>query len=280
MTMRLLVIGLVGCAVAAYGADKDAAEENKWEKTIQRFEAQDKESPPEKGGILIVGSSSARLWDVDKWFPDLDVINRGFGGSMFSDLNHFAERVVLPYAPRVMVVYSGDNDIANGKSADEVFADFERFLAWVHTKLPETRMVLMSTKPSIARWKLFPKMQEVNQRIEQVAQKDPLLDYIDGGTSLLGTDGKPRTDVLLDDGLHLNDQGYAIWTKLVRPHLEEKSTKEGRNSGITGTGRDGAKKGLSSRVREQGLSLFLRAQNRDRPVSLEDSLACVSPGFA
>lgn len=191
-----------------------------WEPEIQRFEAQDKAQPPPKGGILFVGSSTIRMWNVEKWFPNMPVLNRGFGGSTMADVNQYAERIVFPYAPKTIVFYSGDNDIAMGKAPEVVGADFKAFAGRVREKLPETRLIVISIKPSVARWTLWAKMQEANRLIREFAAHDDHIVYVDCVARMLGADGKPRKELFLGDGLHLNESGYAAWTELVMPHLK------------------------------------------------------------
>ena len=218
----VMVLAVLGAAMAA---DKEPRAQ-RWEKVIQRFEKQDKADPPPQGGILFVGSSSIRMWDLDKWFPDKPVINRGFGGSCIEDVLYYFERVVLPYAPKIIVFYSGDNDVDYGMTIEKVTADYQTFANRVHAALPETRIAVISIKPSLARWKLWEKMREVNRRIRVFAEETPWLVYIDGATPMLGEDGKPRPELLLKDGLHMTGAGYAIWSQRVRPHLEDPSPNE------------------------------------------------------
>lgn len=192
----------------------------RWESAIAAFEASDKQSPPPKDGILFVGSSSIRLWDLKKHFPDLSVINRGFGGSQLEDSIHFAGRIVLPYEPRVIVLYAGDNDLAAGKSPEQVVEDFKRFAAVVHQKLPKTRIIYISIKPSNQRWKLIEKIRAANAGILEAAKADGRLSFVDVHPAMLGEDGLPRKELLVEDGLHLSPAGYEIWSKLVREKIE------------------------------------------------------------
>ena len=209
------------CLLQAPGHTQDAKPPHRWEPAIQQFEARDHDQAPPLNGILFTGSSSIRMWDLERWFPDLPVINRGFGGSAYSDLVLFADRIVFPYKPRIMVLYSGDNDIAGGNSAEEVFETVQTLLGRVRKKLPETRIAIIAIKPSIARWKLYDEIKKANALIEAACEADDQLVYVDIATPMLGEDGKPKKELLLDDGLHLNDAGYALWTELVKPHLQD-----------------------------------------------------------
>jgi lysophospholipase L1-like esterase len=202
------------------GRAEDRPDFARWEKEIAAFERQDRAKPPPKGAILFVGSSSIRLWDLPKSFPGKDVINRGFGGSELADSVHFAPRIVLKYEPRLVVLYAGDNDIAAGKTPEQVSADFRAFVRAVHRELPRTRIVYLSIKPSIQRWKLWDRMRRVNALIEAACMGDSGLRCVDVATPMLGRDGKPRPELFAPDGLHLNARGYALWASILAPRLK------------------------------------------------------------
>lgn len=192
---------------------------NRWDPQIQAFEQKDRQQPPPKQGILFVGSSSIRGWDLKRSFPDLPVINRGFGGSQVADSVRYADRIILPHQPRVVVCYAGDNDLAAGKTPQQVADDYKALFQRIHAALPETRIVCIGVKPCQARWKLVDKVRQTNQLIRQLVEKDNRLVFIDVEPVLLGKDGKPRTELFKADGLHLNADGYQLWANLVRPHL-------------------------------------------------------------
>lgn len=219
--LRLIVACLVtaasgGLTVEAGG--KRGVE--RWEPSIKAFEQKDKKSPPPKNAILFAGSSSTRGWNLPKYFPDLKVINRGFGGSQIAESIHYADRIILPHEPRIVLLYAGDNDIAAGKPPETVCADFARFVQTVHARLPKTRIVFIAIKPSIARWKLVGKMRDANRRIAKLTKTNDLLDYADIDTPMIGDDGKPRAELFVKDGLHLSHKGYVLWTSVVQPFLE------------------------------------------------------------
>ncbi|HWB00599.1 MAG TPA: SGNH/GDSL hydrolase family protein, partial [Pirellulales bacterium] len=194
---------------------------NKWEKDIAAFEAADREHPPAPGGIVFIGSSSIRKWALDKSFPDLPVINRGFGGSHMADSVQFADRIVTPYKPRMVLVYAGDNDLAAGKTPEQVADDFKAFVAKVRPTLPDTRIVYLSVKPSPKRWSIVEKGREANKLIASwiAGSGDSRLMYVDVASCLLGDDGKPEPDDYVSDQLHLSDAGYARWAEVLRPIL-------------------------------------------------------------
>jgi hypothetical protein len=211
----IVLSGLAFAETPVISAERAA----QWEPDMAAFEKADAATPPKKEGILFLGSSSIRMWDVERWFPDMGALNRGFGGSEIADSIHFADRIVFPYAPKVIVFYAGDNDIAGGKKAGRVIEDFRAFTKKVREKLPETRIIYIAIKPSIARWNLIDEIRAANRGISGVCNTEERLDFVDIDTPMLGEDGKPRPALLREDGLHLSEGGCALWTKMVMPLL-------------------------------------------------------------
>ena len=166
-----------------------------------------------------MGSSSIRFWDLDASFPGRDYLNRGFGGSRIADSVEYLELLVLRHEPRAVVLYAGDNDVATGKSAAAVAADFDVFAGGLHAALPATRLLFLAIKPSIARWNLVERMREANRLIRERMDADSRMTWVDVHTPMIGADGRPRRDLLAADGLHLSAAGYALWTRILRPHL-------------------------------------------------------------
>jgi len=201
---------------AARGADPAP---DRWEADIRAFEESDRAAPLSRGAILFVGSSSIRLWDLARSFPGLPALNRGFGGSCIRDSVRFVPRIVLPYAPAVIVFYAGDNDIAGGLTPAAVCDDYRAFVSAVHAGLPETRIVYIAIKPSTRRWNFAGAMREANALIKAAAAADPRLAFVELDRAMLGPDGTPRRELLADDGLHLSADGYALWAALLAPHL-------------------------------------------------------------
>lgn len=216
-----LLIMLCSCLVSNAQNEQAKNPAERWEETIRQFEQWDRKNTFPSDAVLFVGSSSIRLWPTRECFVGFDVINRGFGGSQISDVNYFAGRIVLPYEPRVIVFYAGDNDVAAGKSARRVSDDYKEFVKLVHKKLPGTRIIYVGVKPSRSRWSLWPVMKEANAAIRDFSEKDGRLFYFDSAAPLLGDDGKPDDAFFLKDQLHLNDKGYEAWTKLIRPVVKK-----------------------------------------------------------
>ncbi|BBM84790.1 GDSL-type esterase/lipase family protein [Candidatus Uabimicrobium amorphum] len=215
------------------------AQENYYEKTIQQFEAQDKKEFPAQDSVLFVGSSSIRLWkSLSNDFPEIKTINRGFGGSQTSDVLHFVDRIVTLYKPKAIVFYCGENDIAGKKDISAPVEDFEKFISHVRKKLPQTTVYYVSMKPSPSRWHMWEKMAEANRQIEKFCKQNSMvdkrktLDYIDVSATMI-RDGKPDKSIFIQDMLHMNAEGYARWTKIIRKKLiddkfltEDKESKE------------------------------------------------------
>jgi lysophospholipase L1-like esterase len=222
--LRYLPAMLALALLVLFGAAAKVPSSDRWEQTITKFEEADKQQAPPQNATLFVGSSSIAFWDVQKSFPDLTLIKRGFGGSLFRDATHYADRIVIPYKPKTIVLYEGDNDLDLGLTADEVFGDFKAFAEKVHGALPESTIVVLSIKPSIKRWAQYDEQKKTNKLIEDYTKANKNLLYVDVGTALLGADGKPRADLLQKDGLHLNEEGYKVWASILTPILSEKKS--------------------------------------------------------
>lgn len=198
--------------------------QSNFEAEIRAFERLDSIEKPEKGQILLYGSSSMRLWTSYKTdLAGYKVINRGFGGSEMSDAVYYFDRVVLPLAPSWILLYEGDNDLWNSqKTPQQVLADFQAFMQLVQQKLPKTRVVIYTLRPSIARESKMPQQRELNALFKQYCRKHRKKAYlIDLYERLLTPEGKPNGDYLVEDKLHLNAKGYAVWAQATRDFLKK-----------------------------------------------------------
>jgi lysophospholipase L1-like esterase len=194
---------------------------SKWEKAIAAFEASDRTNPAPKNAILFIGSSSIRLWKtLAKDFPEHRVINRGFGGSQIADSVEFAERIVFPYEPRLIVMYAGGNDLNAKKSPEQVLADFKAFVEKTRAKLPKTRIAFISIAGNPARWAQIEQVRAANKLVADYCKAGDNLGYIDTHSQMLGADGQPLPDIFVADRLHMNEKGYLIWKRVVAPHLK------------------------------------------------------------
>ena len=180
---------------------------DKWAKEMAAFEEQDRKDPA-VGGVVFVGSSSIRLWDLKKSFPRVPALNRGFGGSQIPDSVTHAELLVIRHKPQIVVFYAGDNDIAAGRTPQQVFDDYKAFVSKVHAALPATRIAFIAIKPSIQRWALVDKVRAANALVREYAAADDRLGFVDVDGPMLGWDEKPRKELFVADGLHLTPKGY------------------------------------------------------------------------
>jgi len=195
-----------------------------WESNIREFEEKDINFPPPSDSILFIGSSSIKFWStLSEDMNPLPVINRGFGGAKITDVIHFSPRIVLTYKPKIVVFYAGDNDMSMGKkqSAKKVLNNYKKFVHLVHSHLPKTKVYFVSIKPSSNRWEYWRNMNEANHIIEEFSNQSEKLGFIDISSSMLNAVSEPRDDILIWDGIHMNDEGYRIWTSIVKPIIEK-----------------------------------------------------------
>lgn len=189
---------------------------------IQAFKTQDKLNPPPASAILFVGSSSIQKWtDVSSYFPGYTIINRGFGGSTFPDVIRYANDIIIAYHPKQVVIYCGDNDLASSDAvtADTVFERFRVLFELIRTNLPGENIVYVSIKPSPSRARLKEKMEKANLLIQTYLSINSHASFVDVYHKMLTPDGSIMTDIFLEDNLHMNAKGYAIWQKAIAPFL-------------------------------------------------------------
>lgn len=190
---------------------------------IQAFRKQDSASFPPSNAILMIGSSSFTKWrDVQDYFPSYPVINRGFGGSSLPDLIRYAPDIIQPYHPRQVLIYCGENDLAGSDTTvngQVVFERFKQLFAIIRGYYPLVQVTYVSMKPSPSRRHLLPKMEEGNQLIRRFLAKRKHASYIDVYNRMLNPDRTMQPGIYLNDSLHMNKNGYAIWQKQIEPYL-------------------------------------------------------------
>lgn len=193
----------------------------KWADAINKFTQADATRPPPSGAVVFVGSSSIVRWaTLEKDFPGVTVVNRGFGGSELADSVFYADRIVIPYRPKTVVVYAGENDLNTGQTPEKVFGDFKAFVAKVHAALPKTKIVFIAIKPSPSREKIKAQVVRANALIAAECARDPRLAFADIYTPMLTAKGEMRPELFVKDMLHLNEAGYAVWVPVVAPFLK------------------------------------------------------------
>jgi lysophospholipase L1-like esterase len=192
----------------------------RWEKEIAAYEQMDGTNPPPRGGIVFIGSSTIRRWTtLPRDFPEQPVLNRGFGGSEIADSTYFADRLIVPYQPKMVFLRAGGNDIFAGKSPEQVFADFKEFVTKIRHALPQTEILFISLSPSISRWSQASKEKTLNEMVKAYAQTMPGVKYIETYDLPLGLDGQPRPELFVSDKLHFSPAGYKLLVERIRPWL-------------------------------------------------------------
>ena len=225
LAIQVAVVALLLAGCSTHEPPRKPHDAKQWEKDIRAFEGADRTNPPPQNAILFIGSSSIRRWTtLADDFQRYTVVNRGFGGSHLSDSVAFVDRIVIPYKPKVVVIYAGDNDIAFGKSPEEVFGDFKKFVKKVRAGLPETKVEFISIKPSPAREKYLEKIKRTNRMVKEFASKQKRVGYIDVFTPMLNGEGRPRPGLFVKDGLHPNYECYELWASIIKKSLEEQDT--------------------------------------------------------
>ena len=217
--LRYIFISLLACG-ALYGLSQQL--EYPYAQDIQKFRESDAIHPPKKDAILFVGSSSFTMWqDVNEDFPGYTIINRGFGGSTIADQIHYINDVVFAYSPRQIAMYCGENDLAYSDTVTgELVAErFRRWFRMVRSEWPGIRITYVSMKPSPSRWHLKDRFKEGNRLIREFLEDQVNTDFVNIWDDMLNEDGQPETSLFLDDGLHMNEKGYRIWQKAIKPEL-------------------------------------------------------------
>jgi lysophospholipase L1-like esterase len=219
-TMRRLQLLLIGIACNVFLLSCSQSPGKRFQKEINEFKEEDSKSFPPKNAILFVGSSSFTKWkDVQEYFPGYTIINRGFGGSVLGDVIGYADDIIIPYHPKQVVIYCGDNDIADGAKATDVLHRFTELFKIIRSKLPNAAIVFVSVKPSPSRAALMPVVEEANAMVRQFLSTYPETGYVDVYHPMLTPEGRPKPEIFLEDSLHMNAQGYKIWKEAITPLL-------------------------------------------------------------
>lgn len=217
MAFRLLALAVLLLVGSAKAEPRDPEQ---WRAEITRLVAGDAAHPPPQHAVLFIGSSSIRLWaTLAEDIRGVPAINRGFGGSRIADSTYFADRIVVPYHPKLIIMYAGDNDVAEGRTPQQVINDFEDFVARVRRDLPDAAIAYLSIKPSVARAALWPQMRAANEGIALWARTSGNVTFVDVTAKMLDARGKPRAELLREDGLHMRPAGYQIWIDALKPVL-------------------------------------------------------------
>ncbi|RNA63806.1 G-D-S-L family lipolytic protein [Chryseobacterium nematophagum] len=190
---------------------------------IQNFKKIDQQNTPPKNAILLIGSSSFTKWtDVSQYFPGKTIINRGFGGSRLTDLNYYAKDLLEPYQPKQIIIYCGENDFADTPllSYKELVNRYKIFYKKIRERFPSIEIDYISIKYSPSRKELWPQMKMANKKILQFMKKEKNAEFIDITPSMQDQNGNVRTDLFLEDKLHLTPEGYQLWAIVMKPYMK------------------------------------------------------------
>jgi len=189
---------------------------------INAYKESDRNDPPQSGSYLFIGSSSIKMWkSLKDDFAGYPVVNRGFGGSHFSDAIYYFQDIVKPYDPSKIIIYEGDNDIASKKSTEEIFSDFKAFYKLINKNLNNPEIAVIAAKPSPGRWRFKEKYEALNLKLEEFCRNKKNMIFIDVYYPMLTETGRPNPDIFLEDSIHMNNKGYEIWTNLILPFIED-----------------------------------------------------------
>jgi len=216
IALRLaFLLAFLPCAICIYAQDP-----RRFQAEVAELTANDK-SLNKNDIVLFTGSSSIRMWSsLQSDFPNYNIVNRGFGGSQTLDLLYFFDQLILPYDPKKIFIYEGDNDLSLGKSPGQILSTMDSVITMIRQKVSKTVPIyVISPKPSISRWHLKDKYIEFNTLMSQLASQRKRVYFIDVWSPALDNDGTVIKDIFLEDGLHMNAKGYAIWVKAVRKYL-------------------------------------------------------------
>ena len=219
LSLLVAILPALGQEASPLDAKRDFA---KWEKEVAAYEAADRQNPPPKDGVLFIGSSTIRLWKtLADDFPNLKVINRGFGGSEIVDSTHFANRLIFPHEPKQIFLRAGGNDIHAGRTPKQVAADFAIFVRVVHARLPKTEILYIGVSPAPSRWAESDKYRELNRLIREMALDMPRVGFVDSFDMVLQPNGTARPELFVKDRLHFAPEGYQLLRERVRPFLAQ-----------------------------------------------------------
>ena len=171
--------------------------------------------------IVFTGSSSIRMWkDLPVLFENSKIINTGFGGSKASDLLYYIKELVLDFNPSKVIIYEGDNDISSGHKINFIMKNIKQIIKQIKEINKNAEIILISAKPSIMRWDLRKKYIHLNKKYKNLALKNKNIHFADTWSQMVDS-GKLKTDIFIEDGLHLNKKGYQIWERVLRPILKK-----------------------------------------------------------
>jgi len=218
----ILIAFLFILSCAPLSRYRELPEVKAWESEIEKFEQLDVTKSYPSDAILFAGSSSIRMWStIGKDMLPYNVIQRGYGGAKLSDFAVYADRIIYPHPCQAIVIFIA-NDIAGNdddKSPLEVSQLFRKTLYIIRRKFADTPVFWISITPTPSRWHVWPEIREANELIKEICESHRSTYYIDTEKYFTNASGLPRSELFLDDKLHLNEQGYRIWSGIIKNDL-------------------------------------------------------------
>jgi len=213
---------LLGILFVLLLASKSIAQDvSRFEDEVKQIALRDFQRNDQKTFILFTGSSSVRLWsNLQTGFPEVQILNTGFGGSTMEELLHYSDQLIFKYQPEKIFIYEGDNDIVLGHTTERIMKATETLLAKIQCQLPNTKVFIIAAKPSVARWEHHAAYIDLNHSYMKLAKLQRKVKYIDIWNPMLGDDGKPMPDIFIEDNLHMNSKGYSIWATEMQKHIK------------------------------------------------------------
>jgi len=216
LIFKLFVIGILLSGFLS----TNAQDPNRFKEQVNQLLKKEHNFNSDKKLVVFTGSSSVRMWkDVQDYFPKYNIINNGFGGSHFSDLIYFYNELIIKQTPEILFIYEGDNDISAGKKPSKIFKEAKELVAMIKIDLPQTKIVFIAPKPSLARWNLKKDYNKLNKKLEKFCKKQNNLEFADVWNIMLDENGNVYPDIFIEDGLHMNKKGYDLWAKVIGEFL-------------------------------------------------------------
>jgi len=214
-------IALISLLLFCIYITPSAQDPHRFDKEIKKF-VEDDLTINRENLIVFTGSSSIRFWsNLQSDFPDLNIINRGFGGSHMSDLLYFSDQLINQYKPKKVFIYEGDNDLSAKESQQDILKEAKELVDKIWQASPETKIYFIAAKPSVARWNLQEEYEKFNYALSLWTLLKPNIHFIDVWTPMLNEDGEVMPDLFIGDNLHMNAKGYEIWARVVAPYLKD-----------------------------------------------------------
>lgn len=211
-----LLLFFVGIGFSSWAQDP-----TRFQKEVDRIHEKYPPNLQRENLILFTGSSSVRMWnDLSSYFPDHEIVNAGFGGSQTFELLHFVDELIIDYKPKKVFIYEGDNDVSSGKSSTEIILTLHELVEKIKGALPGVEILLISAKPSISRWHLKDQYMDLNQHFKEYSELYENVEYVNIWDIMLDAEGKPKTDIFLEDNLHMNKAGYDLWAEVVKKYMD------------------------------------------------------------